>query len=155
MGKWFYFNLLLLGMGLWQIIERGSIPLHIVFGALGMLLFLFNWTRHAIFSTIRNTENRMTKVKPANLSKKIVPYHRWIGTTSLILIIIHTILVINLFGFNWQHIKLLSGLLAGTVLIAMVISGWMRLIRSTARRRKIHIWLGISLFCFIALHVAL
>ena len=67
MGKWFYFNLLLLGMGLWQIIERGSIPLHIVFGALGMLLFLFNWTRHAIFSTIRNTENRMTKVKLDNL----------------------------------------------------------------------------------------
>src|SRR5699024_10361147 len=89
-------------------IERGSIPLHIVFRALGMLLFLFNWTRHAIFSTIRNTENRMTKVKLDNLSKKIVPYHRWIGTTSLILIIIHTILVINLFGFNWQNIKLLS-----------------------------------------------
>jgi hypothetical protein len=155
MNKWFYFNLLLLGLGLWQIAERGGMPVHILFGALGLFLFLFNWTRHAVFSTIRNTPNRETKIKLASLSKKIVPYHRWIGTTTLILIMIHAVLVVNQFGFSLQNIKLLCGLLAGAVLLAMVISGWMRLFRSTARKRMIHIRLGVTLFFLIALHVIL
>ncbi|QKY70069.1 hypothetical protein [Lentibacillus sp. CBA3610] len=154
MNKWFYLNVLLLGLGLWKIAEN-NMSLHILFGALGLLLFLFNWTRHAVFSTIRNTDNRQTKIKLARLSRKIVPFHRWIGTTALILVLIHAALIVNLSGFSWQNIKLLSGLLAGIVLIAMVTSGWMRLYRSTARKRMIHIWLGITLFFLVALHIVL
>ncbi|SFE20972.1 hypothetical protein SAMN05216238_11022 [Lentibacillus persicus] len=155
MNKWFYFNLLLLAAGIWQITEHSRFPAHVIFGAAGLLLFLFNWTRHAVFSTIRNTPNRQTKIKLANLSKKIVPYHRWIGTTTLIIILIHASLTINLFGFAWHNVKLLSGLIAGILLIAMVVSGWMRLFRSTGRKRMIHIWLGISLFIFISIHIGL
>ncbi|MFD1362505.1 hypothetical protein [Lentibacillus salinarum] len=155
MNKWFYFNLFLLMLGVWKIAEQGRLPTHILFGALGLFLFLFNWTRHAVFSTIRRTPNRQTKIKLANLSKKIVPFHRWIGTTALILIMIHAILVIHLFGFSWQNIKLLNGMLAGAVMIAMVTSGWMRLFRSTARKRVVHIWLGITLFFVIIIHVAM
>ncbi|RYG73677.1 hypothetical protein EU245_05055 [Lentibacillus lipolyticus] len=155
MNKWFFLNLLLLGTGIWQLASRGSISVHILFGALGLLFFLFNWTRHAVFTTIRNTENRQTKIKLATFSKKIVPFHRWIGTTALLLIVIHAVLVIRLFGFNWHYPKIVSGLVAGMVLAAMVISGWMRLIRSTARKRMIHIWLGISLFFAVAVHLVL
>ncbi len=156
MNKWFIFNFLLLVLAVWQITERTQlpiIPIHIAFGAAGMFLFLFNWTRHAVFSTIRNTTNKQTKIKLANMSKKIVPYHRWIGTTALILISIHATLVINLFGPDFENMKLLSGLLAGAVLIAMVTSGWLRLIWPSVTKRMVHIWLGITLFFLIAIHL--
>ncbi|WP_164667867.1 hypothetical protein [Virgibacillus doumboii] len=156
MSKWFYFNLVLLVFAIWKIADHTPIPLHILFGALGLFLVLFNWTRHAVFSTIRNTSDRKKKIKLANISKKIVPFHRYIGTTALILIIIHAMLVIDRFGgFYWQNIKMISGLLTGLVLIGMVTSGWLRLIWPTVRKRMIHIWLGITLFFLIAIHLIL
>ncbi len=74
MNKWFYFNFLLLVLGVWNIIERVQLPffpVHIAFGALGLFFFLFNWTRHAVFSTMRNTSNKQTKIRLANISKKL------------------------------------------------------------------------------------
>lgn len=154
MNKWFYFNLILLIFAVWKIADRIPLPLHILFGALGLMLVLFNWTRHAVFSTIRNTPDRQKKIKLAKISRKIVPFHRYIGSTALILIIIHATLVINRYGgFYWQNFKMISGILTGTVLICMVASGWLRLIWPSGRKRTVHIWLGLALFFMIAIHL--
>ncbi|MUK90429.1 hypothetical protein GMD78_18885 [Ornithinibacillus sp. L9] len=156
MNRWFYFNLTVLIVAAWQVFQTfPSIPTHVLVGFIGLCFVLFNWTRHAVFSTIRNTTDRKRKIKLANISKKIMPFHRWIGTSALVIISVHALLVLDLFGFNWRNLKVVSGLLAGLILIAMVTTGWMRLVRPTGRKRKAHLYIGLSLFCFIAIHILL
>ncbi|MFC4557747.1 hypothetical protein ACFO3D_05935 [Virgibacillus kekensis] len=155
MNKWFFFNIALLALGTWNVINKAGegIPTHIFFGFMGLIFILFNWTRHAVFSTIRDSSDRAKKIKYANLSKRILPFHRWIGTTALILILTHATLVIDLFGFQWQNPKIVSGLLTATVLTAVVTTGWMRRYRPSIKKRMTHLWLGISMFFLLLLHL--
>ncbi|MFD1037396.1 hypothetical protein ACFQ3N_03015 [Virgibacillus byunsanensis] len=160
MNKWFYFNFLLLIVAAWKISTNYAFPqlhIHILFGMVALILILFNWTRHAVFSTIRSSTTRSKKIKYANLSKRILPFHRWIGTTALLLIVIHATLVINQFGFDWKNMKIVSGLLTGSVLVGVgvVISGWMRRIKPSWRKRITHLRLGLMMFFLILLHIIL
>lgn len=158
MSKWFYMNLVLLLIAIWQVVKPFSFPifsLPILFGLIGFLLFLFNWTRNAVFSTIRNVPERKTKIKLANLSKKVMPYHRWIGTAALVFILLHAAFVLHWYSFSFQNMKMLAGLLAFVNLILMVLTGWRRLVKPTGRMRQIHLRLGISLFFIISLHLLL
>lgn len=115
--------------------------------------FLFNWTRHAVFSTIRTSSNRPAKIRWVNLSKVIRPYHRWIGTSALVMIIIHAVLIIQRYGIYWTSTKMLSGLFALTTLIAVVLSGWYRLVKPSGWIRRLHLRLGLLLFVLIVLHL--
>ncbi|UJL46700.1 hypothetical protein KFZ58_01710 [Virgibacillus sp. NKC19-16] len=153
MNKWFYLNILVLIVAIWNGLNSSTLGVHILLGLLGLFLVLFNWTRHAVFSTIRSSRDRSTKIKLANLSKKIMPFHRWIGTASLLIIIMHASLVIFRYGFYWQNFKMVSGLLTGIILIGMVATGWMRLFKPSGRLRRFHLRLGILLFFFIVLHM--
>ncbi|WP_106497928.1 DUF6529 family protein [Lentibacillus sp. Marseille-P4043] len=158
MNKWFYFNFLLFIAAIWQVVRVSpltGIKTHIFLGLLGLLFFLFNWTRHAVFSTIRNTPKRETKIKLANLSKRIVPYHRWTGTTALIIIIIHASLVIQRYELHLSWPKMAVGSVAGILLIGMVTTGWLRLFRPSIRKRKLHLYVGMSLFFIIFVHLLL
>lgn len=151
MNKWFYINFFVLFLFIWKVASN-SLPPHIIVGAIGFLLFLFNWTRHAVFSTLRSNLERRRKIFYANLSKKVLPYHKWIGTTALITIIMHAILVIDLFGFQ-TTIKMISGLLAGIILACVVLTGWMRLFKPSVKKRMAHLWLGLSLFFLVIIHL--
>ncbi|WP_373894853.1 hypothetical protein ACUL41_16755 [Virgibacillus natechei] len=153
MNKWFYLNILILILAIHNVAGSSSFGLHILFGLLGLFFILFNWTRHAVFSTIRSSPDRSTKINLANLSKKIMPFHRWIGTTSLLIIILHASFVIFHYGFYWKNFKMVSGLLTGIILIGMVATGWMRLIKPSGRLRRFHLRLGMLLFFFIVLHM--
>ncbi|WP_269409594.1 hypothetical protein [Lentibacillus daqui] len=156
MSKWFYANLLLLLVTVWQVMRHSPFTnIHISVGFIGLLFFLFNWTRQAVFSTIRNTPKRKTKIKLANLSKKIVPFHRWTGTMALIIMIIHAVLAIHRYGFHLQWHKMSVGLVAGLLLIAMVVSGWLRLFWPSVPKRKWHIYIGMTLFVVIFIHILL
>lgn len=158
MSRWFYFNSILLIAVLWAVFHKGFVlpeRIHILFGLFGFMLILFNWTRHAVFSTIRTVPERGKKIKLANLSKRILPYHRWVGMSALTLIIIHAILVLNLFGFHFQNLKLVSGLFAGIVVICMVTTGWMRLIKPSGKKRRAHLRFGMLLIISISLHILL
>jgi len=133
MSYWFYFNFILFCLLLWKVASHFSFPLlkiHIIFGAIGFLFFLYNWTRNAVFSTIRQAKDRQIKIKLANLSRKAMPYHRWTGTLALVFILLHGIAVWNTFGFTWQNGKMMFGLLALLNLIAMVATGWLRLVKT-------------------------
>ncbi|MBP2079866.1 ferric reductase-like transmembrane domain-containing protein [Oceanobacillus polygoni] len=158
MSKWFYFNIILLLLSIWQVVNHFSFPIlsiPILFGFIGFLLFLFNWTRNAVFSTIRNTPDRKTKIKFVNISKKVMPFHRWTGTLALVFILLHAISIFYWYGFSFQNSKMVVGLLALLNLILMVITGWWRLIKPTGKLRRTHLRLGIALFFLIGLHLLL
>lgn len=139
---------------IWKIATSSLLP-HIVFGGVGLFFILFNWTRHAVFSTLRSPVPRQKKIKYANLSKKVLPFHKWIGTTALVMIIIHATLVISQFGVDLSNPKMLIGLVAGFTLLCIVLTGWMRLFKPTIRKRLAHLWLGLSMFFIIILHLLL
>lgn len=152
MSYWFLLNGLLLIFTVFLFfINKGSV--HIYYGIIGLLLYLYNWTRHAMFSTIRSNIPRKRKIKFAKLSKQKLPLHRWTGTTALIFIIVHAISVINIFGFNIYHLKFLTGFLASLVLLALVLTGWLRLFWPTPLKRQFHLKLGLSLFFLIIVHL--
>src|SRR5699024_8160372 len=94
----------------------------------------------------RSSVDRKRKIKYANYAKKIIPYHRWIGTSALVFIIFHAYMVIGTFGFDLLHIKSLSGFITGMTLVGMVSSGWLRLVWPSKRKRMTHLYLGITLF---------
>ena len=154
MNKWFYFNFILMMFAIWKIATSSLLP-HIIFGGIGLFLILFNWTRHAVFSTLRSPIPRQKKIKYANLSKRILPFHKWIGTTALIMIVIHATLVISQFGLDLTNPKMVIGLLGGFFLVGIVLTGWMRLYKPTIRKRLFHLWLGLTIFFIMILHLAL
>lgn len=156
MSKWFVLNVMLFIFVISNLVIHPlfpAMPLSIVFGFLGFIFFLFNWTRHAVFSTIRDVPNRKTKIKFANLSKKVLPFHKWVGTSALIIIIIHAGFVIYKYGFPWYYGKFLTGVIALIILAGIVTTGWMRLFRPTITKRMLHIYFGVSLFWLIVIHV--
>jgi len=156
MSKWFFINLFVLILALWNVFTHFSFPnilLHISLGLFGLLLILFNWTRHAMYSTIRNSGDRKKKVKIAQLIKKDMPFHRWTGTAALIIILWHGSIAIHQFGFQLGNIKFLSGSFAALILTGVVVTGWMRRIRPTGRKRMAHLYLGLSLILLITVHL--
>jgi len=155
MSKWFFMNAAVLVFVLFKLSTARYIGAHVVFGAFGLFFFLYNWTRHAVFSTIRSNISRERKIKFANLSKKVLPFHKYTGTAALLFIIIHATLVVSLFGFDIGDLKIASGFLAGLTLAALVISGWIRWFRTTYPIRIVHLSLGFTLFAFILLHLIL
>lgn len=156
MSIWFLLNGALLIWAIWntaQSLAVHSVYHHILPGFLGFALFIFNWTRNAVFATIRNIDDRERKIKLARFSKKVMPYHRWIGTLSIIIILLHGITVLYVYNFDFTNMKILTGMLASVNLLLLVLSGWYRLlIRHDLMRRKLHIRLGISMFILIILH---
>ncbi|KKK32944.1 hypothetical protein WN59_12940 [Salinicoccus sediminis] len=156
MSVWFLFNAALLLWAVWNVtagLSTHTTYVHIILGFAGFLFFIFNWTRNAVFSTIRNVESRAVKVKLARMSKRIVPYHRWTGTTALILIMLHGMSVISFYSFDLSNMKILTGMLAALNLLILVLSGWYRLLfDSSLKIRRLHIGLGISMFCLTVLH---
>lgn len=152
MSKWFLINLVVLLVLIWKLMSSHH-SLHILVGGLGFLLFLFNWTRHAVFSTLRSQLERRKKIAFANLSKKILPFHKWVGTSAFVIIMIHAILVIQRFGFQINNIKMVSGLLALIILACVVLTGWMRLYRPSIKKRMAHLWFGLTLFSLAVIHL--
>ncbi|WP_096270205.1 hypothetical protein [Paucisalibacillus globulus] len=158
MSKWFLFNFILLVILLWNVTNYFSfpnLPLHIWFGVTGALLFLYNWTRNAVFETIRNVPNRRTKVRLARFSKRVVTIHRWTGNIALLAILVHGLLVVNHYGLILSHSKMLVGVLALLVLSFQVVTGWLRLYKPTIKLRYIHLYTGMALFFLILLHIIL
>ncbi len=157
MSIWFFLNGALLIWAVWNAAERiAALPVyyHVLLGFAGFLFFIFNWTRNAVFATIRKTDDRSVKIRLARMSKKIMPWHRWTGTLSLIIILLHGAAVIHLYGFNPGSMKILTGLFASLNLLALVLSGWYSLlIRHNLKTRRLHLGLGFSMFVLTALHL--
>lgn len=154
MNKWFYFNGLLLFLTILKFINS-SMHISIIFGFVGFLFFLINWTRHAMFSTIRSNISRQKKIAYAKFSKRFLPFHKWTGSFTFVLIIFHVFFILKRYTFSFTHIKLLTGLLAGTTLLFVVIFGWLRLYWPSTLKRFTHLYLAIALFFFLLLHIVI
>lgn len=152
MSIWFFINFVVFIFAIWKI-STGHLGIQIIFGGLGLLFVLYNWTRHAVFSTIRSNISRKRKIKYATFSKKVLPIHKYTGSTALLLIIIHSSFIFYFFGFQLTNMKMLTGLFAGITLTFVVLTGWLRFIRTTYHRRIVHLVLGYCLFSFIVLHL--
>lgn len=150
--KWFYINGSMLFLAILLVYLRYH-GLHMIIGLAGLGVILYNWTRHAVFSAIRTHPNRQTKIKFAQISKKMLPIHKWTGTSSLLLILIHAFLVIKRYGLAVYPLKIITGLFALLVLVLMVSSGWLRWYRTTVNRRYLHWILGFILFFSALVHV--
>lgn len=145
MSIWFGINFLMLLFALWKL-STGTLSIHILFGAFSFLIILYNFTRHAFFATIRSNIRRSTKIKFANISKKVLPYHKWTGSLAFALVIIHIALVVHRFGFHTSSLKMMTGLIAAITFIGVVLFGWLRWYRTTVFRRYVH-W--ILAFCLV------
>lgn len=154
LSKWFYINIAIL---IFAFISIGTNyhGIHMLIGGLGLFFIIYNWTRHAVFTTIRSSNNRKMNIRLARFSKKVLPIHKWTGTAGLIIIIIHAVLVFNRYGILLSYMKLTSGLVAGIVLIIMVVTGWLRWYRTTVKRRYIHWTTGFILIAAIVIHLLL
>lgn len=154
MSIWFFINAIVFFYVMVKVFS-GAFGIHIILGGLGITLILYNWTRHAVFSTIRSNISRKRKIKYAKLSKKLLPIHKYTGSSALVVLIIHAGYVLYYFGWQSMNPKMLSGLLAITVLSFVVLFGWLRFIRTTYNRRMIHLILGYCLFVSVVLHIIL
>lgn len=155
MSIWFVINLFILLFAIWKITSGDYINLPIIFGGLGLLFILYNWTRHAFFSSIRSNISRDLKIKLATISKKVLPFHKWTGTLSLILIVLHFCFVVYNYGFTLQSSKMLSGLLAIIALFLMVTTGWIRFFKTTYHIRLVHLISGFYLIISVFIHLVL
>lgn len=158
MNRWFLFNFILLTIAIWHLTEKyfwSTTQPHLLFGFLGLLFILFNWTRHAMYSTIREAKSRDRKIKYAQLSKKVVHIHKWTGTTALVLIVFHLILTLNVYSIQLTSLKIMSGILALTLLVIVVIFGWLRFFQPTLRKRYIHLYVGMAMVFTVLIHLLL
>ncbi|MFS0672107.1 hypothetical protein [Ornithinibacillus sp. 179-J 7C1 HS] len=158
MSKWFFINFIFLIIVLWKVIGHNAFPfvqVHIWLGVMGALFILYNWTRNAVFETIRNVSSRKTKIRLARFSKKVVTIHRWTGNIAFIVILIHALIIIYHYGFSFQNKKMVVGLIALFTLAIQVFTGWLRLFKPTVRLRFIHLYIGMTLFLFVILHILL
>lgn len=156
MSIWLYANIVLFLVVLFTLdYSFSNLPIHIIIGLTGLFFVLFNWTRHAVFSTIRESKDRSKKIKLANISKKIYPFHRYVGSASLLFIIVHAWVIFDTYGFIWTSWKMMSGIIAGTTLLIMVLTGWLRLFFPSGRKRKAHLYTGFILFFLIVIHTVL
>ncbi len=154
MSKWFFINILVLLFAVWKI-STSYFGIHILFGGLGLLFILYNWTRHAVFSTIRSNISRQRKIKYAQFSKRVLPFHKWTGSIALVLISFHGFFVIQAYGIPFTNWKIVSGLFASFILVGVVLFGWLRWYHTTLRRRYIHLTLAFCLFGLVLLHLVL
>lgn len=150
MSIWFFINLVIFTFALWKVV--GHLYIHTIAGLIGLTFILYNWTRHAMFSTIRSNINRKRKIKFANISKTLLPFHKWTGTSALLFILLHFFLIFYFFGFV-PNTKMISGLLALFALIGVVAFGWLRYVRTTVARRYIHWTLAYILIFLVMFHI--
>ncbi|HLQ72977.1 MAG TPA: hypothetical protein VK125_02005 [Bacillota bacterium] len=154
MNRWFYINGILLIAVSW-VFFTGSLHKSIAFGYIGFLFFLINWTRHAMFSTIRSNIPRKKKIAFAQFSKRFLPFHKWTGTLTLVFILIHGLYMFDRFTFQLTNGKMLSGLIAALTLTAVVTFGWLRLYWPSTRKRFTHLYLAMALFFLLSIHIFL
>src|SRR5690606_3511632 len=95
MSIWFFINLVIFTFALWKVV--GHLHIHTIIGLFGLTFILYNWTRHAMFSTSRSNISRKRKIKFANISKTLLPLHKWTGTSALLFVLLHFVLIFYFF----------------------------------------------------------
>lgn len=151
---WFFINFTVILFASWKI-STGYIGIHVVIGAIGLIFVFYNWSRHAVYSTIRSNISRKRKIKYAKLTRSVRKYHQWVGVFSLLIILFHAIFVMYYYNFHFNNLKMISGIGAIAMLMGVVITGFRRKWKKTHRRHKVHLGFGFGLFALVLSHLIL
>ncbi|WML48758.1 hypothetical protein RCG23_01040 [Neobacillus sp. PS3-34] len=158
-ARWLFVNILTVFIiVLWtyyQGYDNNDILVGKMLSQAAFILFLINLNMYFVFLLIRKSKIRDVKVTLAKISKKMMKYHIPIAVTATLLIIGHTLIMINA---NWKHflqVKAMSGCMAIIILGILLFSGLLRRWKATGRRRKFHYMMAFSFFGFVLLHIFL
>lgn len=154
LSKWFFINFFVLLFAFWKILS-GVVAIHIYIATIGLLCIFHNWTRHAVYATIRSDIPRKKKIKFAKLTKKVRKYHQLVGTSALVIIIVHACFALYYYRFFISHSKAASGMMALLLLACVVLTGYRRKWKKTRKRQTIHLMFGYAMFIFVVLHLLL
>lgn len=156
MSIWFLLNGLLLIWAIWNVASGVAVHtsyIHILLG------FTASCSSSSIGPATRSSPQSGTSKTGRRRSGSPQcpsgsgPYHRWVGTGALLIILLHAWAVVALYGFNLGNMKILTGFLASINLFVLVLSGWYRLlVDPRIKIRKLHIRLGVSMFILTAVH---
>lgn len=152
MSNWFYINFIILIFVIWKV-SSGPLVSYTILGGLGMMFILYNWTRQAMFATLRSNISRQRKIKYAMMAKKALPFHKWTGSIALVIIVLHLTFVLQYFPFQLNNPKIMSGLFALLALCGVVLFGWLRYLRTTVVRRYVHWTFAYLVILFAILHL--
>ncbi|GAA0595744.1 hypothetical protein GCM10009001_09840 [Virgibacillus siamensis] len=151
MNYWFILNAVLFMSAVMLYIRDSSVA--VLMAVCGLAFILFNWNMHAIFSKIRNLDNRNERIRIAGRARKIMPFHVVSGIVGLAFIVLHILLIYLRYDVTYMKFKAVSGGVAFAVLSAVVVSGYLRRKKATGKRRLAHLYLSMLLFWIMALHI--
>jgi len=122
---------------------------------IGVILFLVNINMYFIFLVIRKTSIRKIKIRLAKFSRYLMKWHIKIALLGTAVIVGHA--SINLYEFGrligFNHLKLLSGYLAISLLSITLFAGYLRHKKATGFRKKFHRIAAMSFLIAFLLHM--
>ena len=117
------------------------------------ILFLININMYFIFLIIRKSKRKEIKKKLALFSRKMMKFHVSIAILAVSLISIHAIIMISFHPISIFDVKKVSGLIAASVLLAHLYSGWLRRKKASGFRRRFHLRMAFIFMFFFLLHI--
>lgn len=124
-----------------------------IFSQLSVVLVLMNLNLYFVFLIIRKTNVRKVKVKLAKFSRKAMKLHIPIAVSAVAFIIIHAILMMMNHPHYLTSAKFVSGYVAIFLFIMLLITGYLRHLKSTGLRRRSHFITAFTFFTFVLIHI--
>lgn len=120
-----------------------------------IILFFININMYFIFLVIRKTSIRKVKIRLAKFSRLLMKWHIMIAVLGTTLIVGHASINLNVFGsvIGYQHLKLLTGYLALSLLLLTLFAGYLRHKKASGFRRKFHLLTAMSFLLAFLLHM--
>ncbi|MFA9555851.1 hypothetical protein ACERII_00890 [Evansella sp. AB-rgal1] len=129
-----------------------SLSLSAFTGYIALLIALCNGFIYFLFLFIRKSKYRKQKLSVAKLARSWMKTHRPLGFICAIFVILHITFVL-LSGTFALSPKEVSGILAATLFVLLILSGWLRHRKATGRRKRNHRSIAFLFLFFVLLHI--
>lgn len=135
--------------------DSSSIVISQLLAQLAIILFFININMYFIFLVIRKTSIRKIKIRLAKFSRYLMKWHIKIALFGTAIVVGHA--SNNLFEFGrligYNHLKLLSGYLAISLLSLTLFAGYLRHKKASGFRKKFHRITAMSFLAAFLLHM--
>ncbi|MCL6571387.1 MAG: hypothetical protein K6T88_06825 [Bacillus sp. (in: Bacteria)] len=122
---------------------------------IAIILFFININMYFTFLVIRKTSIRKVKIRLAKFSRHLMKWHIKIALLGATVIIGHALINLYELGpmIGYNHLKLLSGYLALSLLFLTLFAGYLRHKKASGFRRKFHLLSAMSFLGAFLLHM--